>query len=140
MSSIYFIFFENEWLSQAKCLVQQQSSVQEGFYSSVFLEAKLNVLCSTEYFGMQNKKFSVCIVGGGPVGLIASGLLKHFKVPHAIIERRKHPTTHPQAHFFNARSMEILQAYFPHSFNQALQSMPQSTNWRYYTLSFIILC
>eukprot|EP01035_Chromulina_nebulosa_P032912 gene32912-44024_t len=79
---------------------------------------------------MKNKRFPVCIVGGGPVGLIASGLLKHFRVPHAVIERRQYPTTHPQAHFLNARSMEILQAYFPNSFKLALQSMPQSINWR----------
>jgi 2-polyprenyl-6-methoxyphenol hydroxylase-like FAD-dependent oxidoreductase len=74
--------------------------------------------------------YPVCIVGGGPVGVILSGLLHRFKVPHCVIEKRKEPTKHPQAHFLNARTMEIIMDSFPSAFDRILKEMPPSVYWR----------
>ncbi|GAQ79756.1 Monooxygenase involved in coenzyme Q (ubiquinone) biosynthesis [Klebsormidium nitens] len=49
----------------------------------------------------------VLIVGGGPVGLSLSILLSNLGVRSLLVEKRLHPTTHPQAHFINNRTMEI---------------------------------
>lgn len=74
--------------------------------------------------------FPVCIVGGGPVGLLLSSLLSQYKVRHCLLERRAEPTSHPQAHFINARSMEILQGHSPTSFRAIVDKMPPSEYWR----------
>ena len=49
----------------------------------------------------------VIIIGAGPVGLTASLLLSHFGIHHLLVEQRKGPKDHPQAHFVSCRSMEI---------------------------------
>lgn len=49
----------------------------------------------------------VLIVGGGPVGLTMSILLSRLGVDSLLIERRAEATTHPQAHFINARTSEV---------------------------------
>ena len=51
---------------------------------------------------------NVIVVGAGPVGLVASLLLSKFHVPHVLVEQLAEPDDHPQAHFINCRSMEIL--------------------------------
>ena len=76
------------------------------------------------------KETSVCILGGGPVGLLLSSQLSAYGIKHCIVERRSTPTHHPQAHFMNARTMEILQAHVPRTFHSALNEMPSSNNWR----------
>lgn len=64
----------------------------------------------------------VLVVGGGPVGLSMGFLLdKVFNVPTRIVERQTQPTTHPQAHFLNLRTMEVLQATMP-GFHDRLQA------------------
>ena len=50
----------------------------------------------------------VIVVGAGPVGLVASLLLSKYHVPHLLVEQLVEPDNHPQAHFINRRSMEIL--------------------------------
>ena len=50
----------------------------------------------------------VIVVGAGPVGLVASLLLSKYHVPHVLVEQLAEPDDHPQAHFINCRSMEIL--------------------------------
>jgi 2-polyprenyl-6-methoxyphenol hydroxylase-like FAD-dependent oxidoreductase len=54
----------------------------------------------------------VCIVGGGPTGQIASKLLTSYGVEHALVEPRVEPTSHPQAHFINARRYLLLPVSF----------------------------
>lgn len=64
----------------------------------------------------------VLVVGGGPVGLSMGYLLeKVFNVPTRIIERQTQPTTHPQAHFLNLRTMEVLHTTMP-GFHDQLQA------------------
>ena len=50
----------------------------------------------------------VILVGAGPVGLVASLLLSKYQVPHLLVEHLKKPDNHPQAHFINSRTLEIL--------------------------------
>lgn len=50
----------------------------------------------------------VIIIGAGPVGLVASLLLSKYRVSHLLVEQRRQPAEHPQAHFINSRTMEIL--------------------------------
>ena len=78
----------------------------------------------------RNLRVRVAVVGGGPVGLLLSSLLSQYGVHHCLVERRRVPTKHPQAHFINARSMELLQAHFPASFRAVIEQSPPSRTWR----------
>lgn len=79
---------------------------------------------------MLKVKCDIGIVGSGPVGLVLSGLLNRCGIRHAIIDRRKDPVVHPQAHFLNARSMEIAQSFFPNEYNEIVNMLPESKLWR----------
>ena len=74
--------------------------------------------------------FPVCIVGGGPVGLLMSTLLSAKGVQHCLLERRFEPTTHPQAHFMSMRTMEILRAHVPDVFEGIVKQVSPASNWR----------
>jgi 2-polyprenyl-6-methoxyphenol hydroxylase-like FAD-dependent oxidoreductase len=76
------------------------------------------------------KHFKVVVIGGGPVGSLLSKLLSQYGVQHCLIEKRFEPTKHPQAHYLNARSMEILKSHFPSIHSSIIESMPNSDNWR----------
>ena len=78
------------------------------------------------------RETNVCILGGGPVGLLLSSQLSSYGIKHCVVERRLTPTQHPQAHFMNARTMEILQAHLPIAFKSVLREMPSSDKWRYF--------
>jgi 2,4-dichlorophenol 6-monooxygenase len=75
-------------------------------------------------------KYDVAIVGAGPVGLFLSNLLKSYGVSHVLIDRKSSPVVHPQAHFFNSRSMELLQAHIPSAYAKMINIMAQSASWR----------
>lgn len=49
----------------------------------------------------------VIIVGGGPVGLVASIYLSLHRIPHLLFERHAGTSVHPKAVGINPRSMEI---------------------------------
>ncbi|KEF51593.1 uncharacterized protein A1O9_12228 [Exophiala aquamarina CBS 119918] len=51
--------------------------------------------------------YPVVIVGGGPVGLVASCLLSTYGVPHAVYERHAGTSVHPKAIGVNQRTMEV---------------------------------
>lgn len=75
-------------------------------------------------------KYDVGIVGGGPVGLTLSNLLNHYKVKHFIIDRKVNPVLHPQAHFLNARTMEVIHAYSSKAYQSLIDQIPNSQQWR----------
>jgi 2,4-dichlorophenol 6-monooxygenase len=52
----------------------------------------------------------VLVIGGGPVGLVVSGLLSQRGVEHVVIERRGEAQRAPAAHVLRRRPMEILDA------------------------------
>ena len=50
---------------------------------------------------------TVLVVGGGPIGLIASILLAQQGINHVVVESRTDAQTAPAAHVVNARTFEI---------------------------------
>ena len=50
----------------------------------------------------------VLVVGGGPVGLVASILLAQQGIAHGVVERRTSIAEAPAAHVVNARTFEVL--------------------------------
>lgn len=75
-------------------------------------------------------QYDVVVVGGGPTGMVLGHLLQQCGVQHLVVERRASPTTHPQAHFINARTMEILQAHMPDVFQALIRDKPPLRSWR----------
>ena len=71
----------------------------------------------------------VIIIGAGPVGLVASLLLSKYHVPHVLVEQLAKPDNHPQAHFINCRSMEILREIGRLDQTVYMQSAPPD-EWR----------
>jgi len=72
------------------------------------------------------------ILGGGPTGLLLSNLLSAYGIrSHLLFDKR--PATellrHPQAHFINVRSMEILKAELPRVYDGVLREMPDVSEW-----------
>jgi 2-polyprenyl-6-methoxyphenol hydroxylase-like FAD-dependent oxidoreductase len=51
----------------------------------------------------------VLVIGGGPVGLVVSGLLSRRGVPHLLVERRRASRRAPPAHVIRRRPMQILE-------------------------------
>ncbi|CAH0474961.1 unnamed protein product [Peronospora belbahrii] len=75
----------------------------------------------------------VLVVGGGPVGLVTAFMLeKLYHVPTRVVERQHSPTLHPQAHFLNLRTMEILYALMPQFHDRLLEQAAPSILWRDY--------
>jgi 2-polyprenyl-6-methoxyphenol hydroxylase-like FAD-dependent oxidoreductase len=62
-------------------------------------------------------KTPIAIVGGGPTGLFMAHLLQLYNVPFCLIESKttEERFQHPQAHFLNTRTMEILKHTHHHS-------------------------
>ncbi len=50
------------------------------------------------------------VIGGGPVGLVVSGLLSQRGVEHVVVERRRETQRAPAAHVLRRRPMAILDA------------------------------
>lgn len=72
----------------------------------------------------------VAIVGAGPAGLTLSALLSQYGVPSVLLEKASALPTHPQAHFINLRSMEILRHAFGGLDVDVLDRCPPREEWR----------
>lgn len=79
----------------------------------------------------QPQSDAVAIIGAGPAGLTLSALLSKFGVPSILLERSPALPTHPQAHFINLRSMEILRHAFGGLDRRVLEMCPPREEWRY---------
>lgn len=55
------------------------------------------------------RETTVLVIGGGPVGLVASGLLSQRGVGHVVVERRRGTTRAPAAHVLRRASMAIFE-------------------------------
>jgi putative polyketide hydroxylase len=60
--------------------------------------------------GTLPERTPVLVIGGGPVGLIVSGLLSQRGIAHVVVERRRETLPAPAAHVLRRRPMEILDA------------------------------
>ena len=71
------------------------------------------------------------IMGGGPTGLFLSNLLTSYSIPHLLFDKRpvEELTKHPQAHFINLRSMEILRHELPRVYAEIKEGMPPVSEW-----------
>ncbi|KAL3767051.1 hypothetical protein ACHAWU_004549 [Discostella pseudostelligera] len=72
------------------------------------------------------------IIGGGPTGLLLSNLLSNYNIhSHLLFDKRpvEELVKHPQAHFINVRSMEILKSEMPHVYDGILSDMPNVREW-----------
>lgn len=78
----------------------------------------------------------VAIIGAGPAGLTLSALLSKFGVPSILLEKSLALPTHPQAHFINLRSMEILRHAFGGLDERVLEMCPPREEWRYGCMFF----
>jgi 2-polyprenyl-6-methoxyphenol hydroxylase-like FAD-dependent oxidoreductase len=74
----------------------------------------------------------IVIVGGGPTGLFLANLLQRYQTPFVLLESKTPDERfqHPQAHFLNTRSMELLKHWFPESIHaQVQQQMRPVQEW-----------
>lgn len=74
----------------------------------------------------------VIIIGGGPTGLFLSSLLTSYQInSHLLFDKRpkEELLQHPQAHFINIRSMEILRAEMPRVYDGIRREMPGVSEW-----------
>jgi 2-polyprenyl-6-methoxyphenol hydroxylase-like FAD-dependent oxidoreductase len=74
----------------------------------------------------------VVIVGGGPCGLLMSLYLSKYRVPSTLFDRQTPDERfrHPQAHFLNTRTMEILRFDFPAVYRDVQRAMPPVHQWK----------
>lgn len=86
-------------------------------------------------------KTPVVIIGGGPTGLLTSILLSQFNVPSILLEAKtpRQLHSHPQAHYLNLRTMEILRHCMPRVYDEVMESMPPVKDWESFTFSHSIL-
>ena len=71
--------------------------------------------------------------------MLTSLLLSEYKVPHCLLERRKEPTKHPQAHFMHSRTMEIFQTHLPDVYREILLQKPDSRYWRDFVYCYSVM-
>lgn len=81
---------------------------------------------------IKSSSAKVAIVGGGPVGLYLSHLLSRYGVAHTLIEKRtdRRARPHPQAHYLNMRTMELLRNTYFEVFEDAVIASPPSFYWK----------
>lgn len=83
----------------------------------------------------------VVIIGGGPTGLFLSSLLSQYNVPSILLEKRlpQDIHLHPQAHYINLRSMEILRHCLPRVYDKVLEQSPPIQDWEGFTFGSSVL-
>ena len=83
----------------------------------------------------------VVIVGGGPTGLLLSNLLSQYKTPHILLESKLESEcyTHPQAHYINLRSMEILRHCTPKVHEKVTKNLRPIQEWESFRFGTSVL-
>lgn len=83
-----------------------------------------------------SSRVPVVIVGAGPSGLFLSRLLDSFGTPSIVLEASPSLTTHPQAHFLNTRTMEVLRHSLPTVYKRVRQEMPPVEEWKTFRFGY----
>ena len=78
--------------------------------------------------------YDVIIIGGGPTGLFLSSLLSKYDISSQLVFDKRpiaEVIKHPQAHYINIRSMEILKAELPIVYSKVVNSSSSrnTTSW-----------
>ncbi len=89
--------------------------------------------------GRQVLRVQVGICGGGPTGLLLSSLLSRYGISNMVVERNKVPSTVPQAHFINIRSMEVLRHALGGLDRAVTEKMPPLDHWRDFSVCQSVL-
>ena len=77
----------------------------------------------------------ILIVGGGPTGLLMANLLNKYGIHDYTLLDSQLPDDkfqHPQAHFLNTRTMEILKHALPDVFKRVQEAMPLPEEWNHF--------
>ena len=87
------------------------------------------------------QKTPILIIGGGPTGLTLSILLSQYNIKSILIESKsiKSLHLHPQAHYLNLRTMEILNHYIPNVYKDVMKYMKNVQDWECFTFGHSIL-
>lgn len=95
-------------------------------------------LAARRCFSASSKHVPIAIVGGGPSGLLLSNLLSTYNTPSLLLEARAPDQLfrHPQAHFMNTRTMEILRHSLPDLYIKTRDAMPPVEEWRYFSFGY----
>ncbi|GKY96343.1 hypothetical protein MPSEU_000594000 [Mayamaea pseudoterrestris] len=86
-----------------------------------------------------SSKNPIFIVGGGPSGLFMSILLSQYDVPNVLLEQHSCDSRfrHPQAHFLNTRTMELLKYHLPdETYKKVLHTMPPVDDWTHFRFAY----
>ena len=77
------------------------------------------------------KETKVLIIGGGPNGLVASGLLSQLGIANVVVERRAGTQKAPAAHVIRQRPYEVLvQLGLEDEIRRATPDLPMNyINW-----------
>ena len=73
----------------------------------------------------------IVIIGGGPTGLFLANLFQRYQTPFVLLEAQTTDArfSHPQAHFLNTRSMEVIKHSVPSVFSTMMQHMRPVEEW-----------
>ncbi|KAL7553904.1 hypothetical protein ACHAWF_017472 [Thalassiosira exigua] len=86
-----------------------------------------------EQEGREGHVHDALIAGGGPTGLLLSTLLSsHGAKDHLVFDARPSDELlrHPQAHYVNARSAEILRGEAPRAYSGVTKAAPPAEEWK----------
>ena len=102
---------------------------------------RYNIARCRRRFSSATQETDVVIVGGGPTGLLLSNLLSQYKARHILLESKAESEcySHPQAHYINLRSMEILRYNTPKVYARVKNALRPVEEWEHFRFGTSVL-